>query len=109
MKKIGKVKPEHVCGIFTIQRVNLEACHLLRQNRLGQVGQNRVVDGEVAVIMIQQPDSCPLDTTPKSQEQNKHVTQLLCYGYHHLKPFTIRLINCDGAKFGFLIYNLIRY
>lgn len=74
--KIGKLKPEHVEGIFTIQRVNLEARHLLGQNRLGQVGQNRVVDGEVAVIMIQQPDSCPLDTKTKSQAQNKHVTQL---------------------------------
>lgn len=49
-------------AIFTVQGVNLEARHLLGQDGLGQVEQSRVVDGEVAVITIQQPDSCPLDT-----------------------------------------------
>lgn len=92
--KIGKLKPRHVEGILTIQRVNLEARHLLGQNRLGQVGQNRVVDGKVAVIMIQQPDSCPLDTKMKSQAQNKHVTQLC-------------LLLPPPVTFGCLIYSLI--
>lgn len=48
--------------MFTVQGVNLEAGHLLGQDGLGQVEEGRVVDGEVAVITVQHPDSCPLDT-----------------------------------------------
>lgn len=55
-------------AVFTVQRVNLEAGHLLGQDGLGQVEQRRVVDGEVVVITVQHPDSCPLDT--KTQRVN---------------------------------------
>lgn len=52
--------------IFTIQRVNFEACHLLGQDGLGQVEESWVIDGEVAVITVQNPDSCPLDAKTQS-------------------------------------------
>lgn len=52
--------------LFTIQRVNLEAGHLLGQDGFGQIEQCRVVHGEVAVITVQHPDGRTLDTITQS-------------------------------------------
>lgn len=65
---LGNRRQSHDEAVLTVQGVNLEARHLLGQDGLGQVEQGGVVDGEVAVITIQQPDSCPLDT--KTQRAN---------------------------------------
>lgn len=61
-------------AVFTVQGVNLEARHLLGQDGLGQVEKSRVVNREVAVITIQQPDSCPLDT----ETQSKYRSDISC-------------------------------
>lgn len=68
--------------IFTVQRVNLEAGHLLGQDGLWQVEQSRVVDGEVAVITVQHPDSCPLDTETH-QRHSKYRSNISCTHTSH--------------------------
>ena len=45
------------------QVVDLEPRHLLGEDGLGQVEQCRVVDGEVTVVLVQDPHGCPLDAT----------------------------------------------
>lgn len=61
LKPVAQTLTEVLKAVFTIERVNLEAGHLLGQDGFGQVEHSGVIDGEVTVVAVQHPDGCPLD------------------------------------------------
>lgn len=58
--------------LFTFpQTVDLEGRHLLGEDGLWQVEKGWVIDREVTVVLVQNPNCCPLNTTLHETEEEK--------------------------------------
>lgn len=64
---------ERKCTFFQV--VDFEGGHLLGKDGLGEVKQCRVIDWEVAVVLVQNPHSCPLDAALHQKQED--MTNLL--------------------------------
>lgn len=67
---------------FTFSKaIDLESGHLFGKNGLWKIEEGRVVDGEVTVILVEDPDCCPLDTVCREKKISK-----ICINAHHHRP-----------------------
>lgn len=68
----GKREIMHTIDFTFPQIVHLEGRHLLGEDGLGQVEKGGVIDGEVTVVLVQNPHCCSLYTAlHETEEENK--------------------------------------
>lgn len=74
--RVGKSQTGRGAALLTLSEgVHLEARHFLGQDGLGQVEEGRVVDGEVVVILLQDPHGHALDTVGETREGRERHRQ----------------------------------
>lgn len=83
----------HTIDFTFPQIVDLEGRHLLGEDGLGQVEKGGVIDGEVTIVLVQNPHCCSLNTTLHETEEENKLPPLDRYiskqrSYQYLTPLT---------------------